>query len=79
MMRSSDKPVAELAEDLGISEQSLYRWAKQFSVDEKNDPKGPLTSAERAELTRLRRELKQVQQERDFLKKTSAYFASEKR
>ena len=79
MMRSSDKPAAELAKDLGISEQSLYRWAKQFDVDEKGDPKGPLTSAEREELTRLRRELRQVQQERDFLKKTAAYFASEKR
>lgn len=79
MMRSSDKSVAELAEDLGISEQSLYRWARQFGVDEKADPKGPLTTAEREELARLRRELRQVRQERDFLKKTASYFASDKR
>ncbi|RMG95073.1 MAG: IS3 family transposase, partial [Deltaproteobacteria bacterium] len=29
LMQTSDKPVAEIAEDLGISEQSLYRWARQ--------------------------------------------------
>lgn len=79
IMRSSDKPVVQIAEDLGISEQSLYRWARQLEVDEKKDPTGALTSDERAELVRLRRELKNTQQERDFLKKTAAYFASEKR
>lgn len=78
MMKASGRPVAEVAKDLGVSEQSLHRWAKRFGIDEKADPNGPLTTAEREELTRLRRELKRVQQERDFLKKTAAYFASEK-
>ncbi len=71
MMRASGKPVAELAKDLGLSEQSLYRWARQFDVDAKADPNGALTTTEREELARLRRELKQVQQERDFLKNGS--------
>lgn len=71
VMRSSDKPVAEVAKDLGLSEQSLYRWARQLDVDVKADPSGPLMSAEREELARLRRELRQVQQERDFLKNGS--------
>ena len=79
MMRGAAKPIAELAKDIGVSEQSLYRWAKQLGVDAKADPAGALTTAEREELTRLRRELRQVEQERDFLKKTAAYFASEKR
>jgi len=79
MMRASGKPTAELAKDLGLSEQSLYRWARQSDIDTKAEANGPLTTAEREELTKLRRELKKVEQERDFLKKTAAYFASEKR
>ena len=78
MMKSSGKPAAELAKDLGVSEQSLFRWAKRYDIDTKADPNGPLTTAERDELIRLRRELKRVEQERDFLKKTAAYFAREK-
>jgi transposase len=79
MMQAGTKPVAEVAKDLEISEQSLYRWAKQLGTAADAKPSGALTTAEREELTRLRRELRQVEQERDFLKKTAAYFASEKR
>jgi len=79
MMRTAGKPVAEIAKDIGVSEQSLYRWARQLGVDTKADPSGALTTSEREELTRLRRELRKVEQERDFLKKTAAYFASENR
>ena len=58
LMQTSDKPVAEIAEDLGVSEQSLYRWARQMRIDEAGDPNGPLTSAERKEIQRLRREVR---------------------
>jgi transposase len=47
----------------------------QAEIDEKGNGQGALTTDERAELTRLRRELRTVEQERDFLKKTAAYFA----
>lgn len=77
LMRSSDKPIAQLAEDLGISEQSLYRWAKQADIDKKDVPSGQLMTKEREELAKVRKELKQVTMERDFLKKTAAYFARE--
>ncbi|NRA35421.1 MAG: transposase, partial [Polyangiaceae bacterium] len=72
LMRSSDKPIAQLAEDLGISEQSLYRWAKQADIDKKDVPSGQLMTKEREELAKVRKELKQLKQltmERDFLKK----------
>lgn len=79
LMRRGGKPVAELAQELGVSEQSLYRWSEQAKIDEKADPEGPLTTAERAELAALRRQLRAVEQERDFLKKTAAYFAAAKK
>ena len=75
--RKCDEPIAQLAEDLGISEQSLYRWAKQADIDKKDVPSGQLMTKEREELAKVRKELKQVTMERDFLKKTAAYFARE--
>ena len=53
----------------------MRAWVKQAGIDAKQDPQGPLTSEERAELTRLRRELKTVTMERDFLRKAAAFFA----
>jgi transposase len=79
LVRRGGRSVAELAAELSVSEQSLYRWVERARIDEKADPEGPLTSSERTELSALRRRLKEVEQERDFLKKTAAYFASAKK
>jgi transposase-like protein len=79
LMQRSDRPVIEIATELGVSEQSLYRWAQQSKVDVQADPDGPLTTAERTELAALRRRVKEVEMERDFLKKTAAYFAGAKK
>jgi transposase len=73
--RTSGKTVAQVARELDLTETALRAWVKQAEVDAQPDPHGPLTTDERAELTRLRRELRTVEQERDFLKKTAAYFA----
>ena len=50
---------------------------QQASTDEGNGPEGALTTAEKEELTRLRRENRTLRLERDFLKKTAAWFAKE--
>lgn len=50
---------------------------KQDEINQNPAPRGPLTTDERAELTRLRKELKRVEMERDFLKKAAAFFARE--
>lgn len=55
----------------------LRNWIKQAQIDEVADPNGPLTSEERAELAKLRRDNKQLEQENAFLKKASAYFAKQ--
>ena len=77
MALTSDKPTCEIAKDIGVSYSALHRWIAQAQIDSSNNPSGALTTDERQELTRLRRELRQVKMERDFLKKATAFFARE--
>jgi len=77
LAEESDKSVAETAREIGVSETALRRWIAQAEIDGGKGPAGALTTEERKELTRLRRELRQVKMERDFLKKAAAFFARE--
>ena len=74
---ASGKPIAQAAKDLDVGVSVLRHWIKQAQVDKAVDPNGPLTSEERAELAKLRRDTKQLEQENAFLKKASAYFAKQ--
>jgi len=60
-------PVKEVSERLGVSTHSLYAWKKKFAEPEADD--------QAAEVRRLKRELARVTEERDILKKATAYFA----
>lgn len=71
------KSVGQVAAELDLTETAVRTWVKQAAIDAKSDPQGPLTSEERSELGRLRRELKTVTMERDFLKKAAAFFAKD--
>ena len=75
LSRTGGKSLGVLARELGLTETSVRAWVRQAAINEKRDPLGPLTSEERAENTRLRRELKQMTMERDFLRKAAAFFA----
>ena len=77
LLRSSGRPVPQLAKELGVSEGSLRNWARQLDVDQ-GRAEG-LTSDEREELRRLRRELRVVSEEREILKNAAAFFASQSR
>ena len=67
---------SELAQSLGVSPQTLRNWRRQAQIDQGERDDG-LTSDEREELRRLRRENVRLRQERDLLKRAAAFFASE--
>ena len=77
LLRTSGRSVPQLASELGCSPQSLRNWARQIDVDD--GKAAGLTTVEREELRRLRRELRVVTEEREILKKAAAFFASEDR
>ena len=76
LARMRDKPVAQIAADLGISDSCLRNWMRQADLDEGRGGDG-VTTAEREELVELRRELKVARLEIEILKRASAYFAAE--
>jgi len=67
-------PVAEVSQRLGVSPHSLYAWKRKFSK-----PAGSGDDKQAAEIRRLKRELARVTEERDILKKATAYFATDAR
>jgi transposase len=70
------KSIRQAAKDLGISEVSLRNWVKRADAAAGRRP-GGLSSDEREELQRLRRENQTLRMEREILKKAAAFFAKE--
>ncbi len=71
----SEDTCSAAAKALGIASSTLGGWVKQAEIDDGGGPRGSLTTEEKAEMSRLRRELKQVKLENAFLKKAAVYFA----
>jgi len=83
LLERGDKPAIELARELGIRRNLLYKWQEQLRAKGEAAFSGPgrpqSDSGKDAEIARLKRELEQVKEERDILKKAAAYFAKDVR
>jgi transposase len=75
LARLREKPVAQIATDLGISDSCLRNWMAQADIDEGR--REGLSSREREELVELRRETRTLRLENEILKRAAAYFARE--
>lgn len=77
LAQSPGQSIAIVAKDLGITESNLRNWIKQDAVDGGNGPAGALTTAEKQELSALRREIKELRMEREILRKATVFFAKQ--
>ena len=77
LCQSGSESIGEVARRLDLTETAVRAWVKQAEVDAGHGDPEALTTSEKEELVRLRRELKRVTQERDILKKATAFFAKE--
>jgi len=77
LARSGAKSIPALAADLGLSSEALRHWLRQADAAAGRGQPGDLTTDEREELRRLRRENHVLKQEREILKKAAAFFAKE--
>ena len=75
LLKEGGKPASEIAMQLGIKRELLYRWRDQLNGGEAFRSPGRPKAEQTSELNRLRQELKEVKEERDILKKAAAYFA----
>ena len=76
LVRREGRSIRDVAESLGVSEQSLRAWLKRTQLDEGERHDG-LTSDQGEELRRLQRENRRLRQEREILKRAAAFFARE--
>jgi transposase len=75
LMHSSGKTLAQFSRDLDVSEKTLRNWRKQEQIDE--GQREGLSTDEREELGRLKRRVRILEQEKEILRKATAFFASE--
>jgi transposase len=71
------KTAGQVARDLDLTESALRLWVERAQADRGQGRPGVLTTAEREELSRLRKENRELRMERDILKKATAFFARE--
>jgi transposase-like protein len=72
-----DRPLIQVAKDLGLASATLWAWVRQAEIDAGKGEPEELTTTEREELKQLRRENARLREEREILKKATAFFAKE--
>jgi transposase len=79
LCQRGDRSVRQVAKDFDLTETAVREWVKQAGRDAGTLSDGGLTSAERTELTELRRENRRLREDVDILKRATAFFAKETR
>jgi transposase len=77
LVRTGGRKVSQVAQDLGLADSLVRTWVAQAEVDEGGGRAGALTTAEKEELSRLRKEVKVLRMEREILKRAATFFARE--
>ena len=77
LIRETGRGITAVCREMDLTPSAVERWVKQAQIDEGGGPAGALTTAEREELRRLRREVVELRMEREILKKAAAFFAKE--
>ncbi len=75
LVHANGRSLTQAAKDLGVHHETLRSWVKQDAID--GGRRDGLTTEERTELARLRRENRILQEEREILRKAAAFFAKE--
>jgi transposase len=78
LVKEGGKTVSSVCADLDLNQSVVGSWVRQFETDEGRGPAGALTTAERQELSQLRKEVRELRREKEFLGKAAAFFASQK-
>jgi transposase len=79
LCQRGDRSVGQVARDFDLTETAVREWVKQAGRDAGTRVDGGLTSAERQELTELRRECRRLREDVEILKRATAFFAKETR
>jgi transposase len=79
LANDSDKPITQVAKDLGINVNTLHTWISKYSRPKVSDKTARTDEHLYDELKRLKKEVARLTEERDLLKKAAAYFAKEQR
>ncbi len=77
LCRAGDRTIAQVAEDLDLTETALREWVKKADETSDDSRTEPLSEVERDELKELRKRVKRLEMEREILKKAAAFFAKE--
>jgi transposase len=79
LMESTDRPAAEIAQELGIRRNQLYKWKEQMESkgDKAFSGRGRPKKEDQSEVATLRQENERLREENEILKKAAAYFAKE--
>jgi transposase len=77
LVRSGGRNASQVARELGLADSLVRSWVNQAEVDAGGGPAGALTTAEKEELSHLRREVKVLRMEREILKRAATFFAKE--